>query len=299
MQSNGIPMFATGPVRYNKAISWLIGRHHKSVTAVEKHFPGVRVRTGRFEPGDLFYVEPRYKCGAKLKEVLDQCRKCQLFLESYIGKAKTSSGRLTAKDFLDSEEWALEEKRGKNPESYHQAEMSKSKKERDDQASKKGIMRLKGSSNANALPKTTSRTKPENSKGKRKTRNSALETPQLPGNAKAKRARRTGSGGSSELIVGKEPQNLPLYGVLIKNHDLQAIEVMFRNKQEVEYHLQIQFRIAYSEGQHIVYCKSNKNIALEDGISHCKSAYQFLCEFLDGVATKPMSIESYYFSRHR
>lgn len=233
MQSNGIPMFATGPFRYNKAISWLIGRHHRSVMAVEKHFPGVRVRTGRFEPGDLFYVEPRYRCGAKLKEVLDQCRKCQLFLESYIGKAKASSGRLTAEDFLDSEEWALEEKRGKNPESYHQAEMSKSKKGRDDQASKKGIMKLKGSSNANALPKTTSRTKPENAKRKRKTRNSALETPQLSGKAKAKRARRTGSGGSLELIIGKEPQDLPLYGVVANDANTFRAEKQLDNQHRI------------------------------------------------------------------
>ncbi|TGO61853.1 hypothetical protein BCON_0024g00550 [Botryotinia convoluta] len=85
--NSSIPLYAVGPVHYNSAKSWLIGPGGKSVMAVEKQFPNVRVQCGTFNLHLMFYAEP---WTLKLKDnqkVRDTCAECQKFLGAYYREA--------------------------------------------------------------------------------------------------------------------------------------------------------------------------------------------------------------------
>ncbi|TGO15140.1 hypothetical protein BTUL_0044g00790 [Botrytis tulipae] len=84
---SSIPLYAVGPVHYNSAKSWLIGPQGRSVMAVEKKFPNVRIQCGTFDLHLMFYAEP---WTLKLKDdqkVRDACAECQKFLGAYCREA--------------------------------------------------------------------------------------------------------------------------------------------------------------------------------------------------------------------
>ncbi|THV44907.1 hypothetical protein BGAL_0558g00030 [Botrytis galanthina] len=85
--NSSIPLYAVGPVHYNSAKSWLIGPQGRSVMAVEKKFPNVRIQCGTFNLHLMFYAEP---WTLKLKDdqkVRDACAECQKFLGAYYREA--------------------------------------------------------------------------------------------------------------------------------------------------------------------------------------------------------------------
>ncbi|KAF7939542.1 hypothetical protein BELL_1027g00030 [Botrytis elliptica] len=85
--NSSIPLYAVGPFHYNSAKSWLIGPRGRSVMAVEKKFPNVRIQCGTFNLHLMFYAEPwtlRLKDDQKVR---DACAECQNFLGAYSREA--------------------------------------------------------------------------------------------------------------------------------------------------------------------------------------------------------------------
>ncbi|KAF7931654.1 uncharacterized protein EAE98_004390 [Botrytis deweyae] len=85
--NSSIPLYAVGPVHPHSAKSWLIGARGRSVMAVEKKFPNVRIQCGTFNLHLMFYAEP---WTLKLKDdqkVRDACAECQKFLGAYSREA--------------------------------------------------------------------------------------------------------------------------------------------------------------------------------------------------------------------
>ncbi|KAI9645491.1 hypothetical protein NHQ30_006230 [Ciborinia camelliae] len=292
MQPNGIPMFSTGPIEYQNAEAWLVG-YGDSARQVDERFPGVRIRTGTFESGLFFYAEPFYLSDKKNKIVLEQCRKCNSFLECYSAKAKTSSVRLLAITYFHSSEWGLIRDRGRKSESHNQLEPTDSKEaasqippesERSTNIAISLEEKLKATTTST---ESISTTKTQKLKAKREITNFELDDVSL---SRTKRVKMQQSRQSDTI---KELWNRPRYSILVLLTPDNA-EWLLKRKVAVEEHFRVGIGYGFHKEELIFYCKPlDNNISLDEAIELCEPAFRFLREFLRHSYRQPCCIEAY------
>ncbi|KAF7872646.1 hypothetical protein EAF04_003563 [Stromatinia cepivora] len=288
MRPNGHPRFSHGPVEYQNAMSWLIGPGGRSIKAVENHFPGVRVRTGKFGSDLFFYAEPWSINDKDNKLVLEECNHCFWFLESYGTKFTHSKTvvRLFADEYLSSSDWVRQDPVPGYSDSHYQTESAKSKNvvspsPQVPEISMDAAIKSEQGLEVSTLTEATPNLEPEPSTGKRKRTIIDLDALPLHESALTEQTKRLKLEQSPPLEKIKQLWDRPRYGISAPLNP-EAAGLLLNRKAAAEKHFGVRFHYGLYKNELIFYCQpvDINNIPFSDAIELCDLAFRFLNEFL-------------------